>query len=458
MNLVMALITTTLFMEMLDGSVILTALPTMARSFHSSTIELNFGVSIYLLALGVFIPISGWAADRFGARVIFTSAIGLFTVSSALCGAADGVLEFVILRGFQGLAGAMMVPVGRLVVMRITPRGQLLRRMSALLWPALSAPLLGPPLGGFITLHWGWRWIFYLNVPIGIVALAVSLILIPDVRGDGPRKFDGLGFFLVGGCTVALLSGLEWMVASDPSIGVALIGVGIVLARASWRHLRRAEQPIVDLSALNAQTYLASIRGGSINRMAIGSVPFLLPLQFQEGFGMNPARSGFLVLFVFLGNLGMKAFTTPLLKRFGFKRILLVNGVLAAASIAGCALLTLHTEEWVIIALLLFGGASRSLQFTTLSTLTVADIPKSMMKDSNSLFHAVLQISSAAGIAFAAFGVRLATLGLGGWDAHAGADAYRAGFILMALVALFGLFDAIRLPSGAGIEFVRQSR
>lgn len=441
-------------MEILDGTIIATALPAMARSFGTSAVALNIGVSAYLLALGVFIPASGWVVERFGARPVFAAALALFTLSSGLCGLSQDVTVFVACRIVQGIAGAMMVPVGRLVVMRYTPKEKLMAAMSSLIWPALVAPVLGPPLGGFITTHAGWRWIFFLNLPLGAVALLASLFVIPDAREAPARRFDAKGFALCGIGTFAFLLGLDrgtegidW-----PSLGCLLTG-GLLLGLAV-RHLRCCSAPLVDLHAFSIPTFRAALRGGSVSRMAISSAPFLLPLMFQVGFGYDAFYSGLLVLAVFVGNLGMKSITTPILQRFGYRPVMIVNGLLCAVTLALCAVLDPHTPIALTILILTTSGMTRSMQFTVLGTIAYADVPKAQMSDANSLFNTLTQVSMAAGITLAALSVRASH----GLVEHLGIELpgaeYRLAFLLVALVSLCGLFDAVRLPRGAADHFI----
>jgi EmrB/QacA subfamily drug resistance transporter len=449
------------FMENLDGTVITTAVPDIARSFGVAPLDLNVGVSAYLLALGVFIPISGWVAERFGARRVFAAAIALFTLASVLCGMAHTLTEFALLRVLQGIGGAMMVPVGRLVVLKNTPKERLISTIATLTWPALVAPILGPPLGGFITSYASWRWIFYLNLPLGLIALALALRLIPDNRAETHRPFDWPGFLIGGAALFSLTWGAE--VLSRPSASWleagAFIGAGAVLMVFEIRHLRRAAHPLVDLEALKIPTFAVTIFGGSLFRMAIGAVPFLLPLMFQLGFGLNAFHAGLLLIAVFAGNLAMKPATTAILRRFGFKPVLLTNGLLNVTSLAACALLTPTTPVWVIAVILFFGGMTRSMQFTALNTIAFVDMPQARMATANTLFSTTFQLAMGLGIALGAVAVRA-----GEWLAHStglehvAAIEYRLAFLLVALVSLIGLRDAFALASDAGDQIAREAR
>jgi EmrB/QacA subfamily drug resistance transporter len=456
-TVLMTLVTSVAFMEFLDSTIIATALPTMAQSFGTSAVALSLGVSAYMLALGVFIPASGWVADRYGARRVFPLAIALFTLASALCGAADGLAEFVLCRILQGIAGAMMLPVGRLIVLRSLPPERLMAGLSALVWPALIAPVIGPPLGGFITLHAGWRWIFYINVPLGVIALVLACLVTPDTKDAHRRPFDWKGFALCGPATFALLCGFE-LVAEHPGVlSFTCLGAGLLLMVWAVRHLRRAPHPLLDLSAFRIPTFLVATRGGFLFRMGIGSAPFLLPLMFQVGFGYDAFYSGLLVLTVFVGNLSMKSVTTPILRRFGYRPVMVWNGLACALCLAACALLSPQTATVLTVFILLIGGMTRSMQFTVLGTIAYADIPKAQMSHANSLLTTVQQIAMAAGVALAAMGVRL-----GAWLNHAsgwtdpGAD-YRVAFVVIGVVVLLGQIDAHRLPKGAADHFVSRA-
>ena len=446
------------FMENLDGTVITTAVPDIARSFGVAPLALNIGVSAYLLTLGVFIPISGWVAERFGARRVFAAALAIFTLASVLCGMANSLTEFVWLRVLQGAGGAMMVPVGRLVVLNNTPKERLIAIIATLTWPALVAPVLGPPVGGFITSYTSWRWIFYLNLPLGVIALVLAWWLIPDRREAAARPFDWQGFLLSGSALLLLTWGAEVVggQAPDWSEAVACFAVGGALLAALGWHLRRAAHPLIDLSSLAIPTFSITIAGGSLFRMAIGAVPFLLPLMFQLGFGLDAFHSGLLVIAVFAGNLMMKPATTPILRRFGFKPVLLVNGLANVASLAACALLSPSTPVWIIAVVLFIGGLTRSMQFSALNTIAFADVPQQRMAAANTLFSTAFQVAMGLGVALGASGVRLGhwsaqQLGIAAWPAI----DYRLAFLLVALVSLLGWADALRLHPAAGAQVAK---
>ncbi|HHC3964872.1 TPA: MFS transporter [Klebsiella pneumoniae] len=441
------------FMEFLDGTVIATALPDMARDFGVTAVELNIGISAYLITLAVLIPASGWIADRFGARAIFTLALAIFTLASVFCGLSTEVHIFVAMRILQGVGGALMVPVGRLAVLRTTPKHQLIKAIATLTWPALVAPIIGPPLGGFITRYASWHWIFFINVPLGLAAIILSLRIIPDIRETERRSFDLSGFITTSVAMVSLVTAMERLGDRQPQIwptlALAALGFGCLLY--SIRHFRRAAAPMVRLDALQVPTFRVTMYGGSLFRASISAVPFLLPLLFQVGFGMDPFHSGLLVLAVFVGNLTIKPATTPLIRSLGFRRLLLINGALNVCSLLACALLTPQTPVWAIMLILYLGGVFRSIQFTGVSTLAFADVPAAQMSDANTLFSTASQLAVGLGITLGAIGIRLGEQ-VGDWLhlTELPEISFRLSFVFIALICLVGMIDSLHLAKTAG--------
>jgi len=440
------------FMELLDGTVIATALPQMAHTFGVSAVDLNIGMTAYLLTLAVFIPISGWIADRFGSRSVFGGAILLFTFASVLCGLSEGIWSFTGARILQGMGGALMVPVGRLVVLRTTEKKDLMRATALIVWPSLVAPILGPPIGGFLTTYLSWRWIFFLNVPIGVVGLALNFVLIPKLRALSKRPLDIIGFLLSGIATTFLVYGLD-LVGKTQSSGwlpTAFMGAGLAAGSLGVWYFRSHPTPLLEFGALRLRTFSIAIWGGSAFRIAIGAVPFLLPLMFQLCFGMDAFTSGLLLLSVFAGNLAMKPGTTPILRRFGFRTVLLANGALTAASLFACGFLSPATPIPLVVIVLFFGGACRSMQFTALTTIQFADVPPPEMSGANTLSSMVSQLTMGMGIAVGA--VELTTSawlrGLPGGTPDL-RDFHNSFFVLSAL-SLLAMLDSIGLAKDAG--------
>ncbi|WP_312132382.1 MFS transporter [Leclercia sp.] len=447
------------FMEFLDGTVIATALPDMAKSFGVQAVDLNLGISAYLITLAVLIPASGWIADRFGARKVFTLALAIFTLASVLCGLATSVDQFIAMRVLQGMGGALMVPVGRLAVLRTTPKHLLITAIATLTGPALVAPIIGPPLGGFITSYANWRWIFFINVPLGLIAIVLALRIIPDIYEETRRPFDTPGFIATSVAMVSLVYAMEMMGAQEVNTGVtlALLATGMVTMIYALRHFRRTEWPMIRLDALQVPTFRVTMFGGSLFRASISAVPFLLPLLFQVGFGMDAFHSGLLVLAVFVGNLTIKPATTPLLRGLGFKKLLLINGALNVLALLACAFLTPQTPVWVIMLVLYLGGVFRSIQFTAISTLAFADVPSPQMSYANTLFSTATQLAVGLGITLGAIGIRIGEL-CSEWLGMASLPgiSFRLAFVAIALVCLVGMVDTLRLVKDAGSAVSRK--
>jgi len=451
-NFIALLVAGAAFMELLDGTVIATALPQMARSFAVSPVDLNVGMTAYLLTLGVFIPVSGWIADRFGSRSVFGTAILIFTVASVLCGFSQGMWSFTAARVLQGIGGAMMVPVGRLVVLKTTAKKDLIRAIALIVWPGLVAPMLGPPLGGFLTTYFTWRWIFFLNLPIGVAGLILNFVLIPKLRAGSKRPLDFVGFVLSGAAFIFLVYGLDLVGKSQGSgwLPAGLIAAGLVSGWLGLWHFRSHPTPLLEFGALRLATFSIATWGGSLFRLAINAVPFLLPLMFQLAFGLDAFKSGLLVLCVFAGNLGIKPATTPLLRRFGFRTMLLANGFLTAILIAACGFLSPATPVALIALVLFLGGAGRSVQFTSFATIQFADVPEAELSGANTLSSMIFQLAVGVGIAFGALELNasawLRGLPGGNPDLH----DFHAAFFVLGVLTLLATLDALRLDPHAG--------
>jgi EmrB/QacA subfamily drug resistance transporter len=447
-----------MFMNILDGSVIVTALPAIGRDFGTSAVNMNLAVTLYIIVSAVFLPMSGWVADRFGPKRVFSVAIGVFVVSSIACALSPTFAAFIVARVVQGIAAAMMQPVGRLVVLRLTPKHELMRAMSTMIWPALAAPIVGPPLGGYLTTFLGWPSIFYLNVPLGIVGIVAALILFPaDETQAEPRPFDTLGFVLTGGGCLSALYGLSIIGQKSVSnvLSIGLIGIGLGCLGVAVVHLRRYRYPLFDLESLSIRTFAFSIYAGWIFRMSIGSIPFLLPLMFQLAFGVSAAASGLLLLWLFVGNFAIMAVTTRVLRGIGFRNTLLWNGVLTTLSILACATLDPQTPAIVIAVVLLAGGAFRSMQFTALQTIAFADVPKEHVNGANTLATTAMQLSMGMGIAVGALALRAVSAVNDHSSANPPLADFHIAFVIVAMICALGLIDVIRLPADAGHELSR---
>ena len=438
------------FMEFLDGTIIVPALPYMAKSLGTNPVDLHVGITAYLLTVAVFILPGGWAADRYGARAVFTTAVGVFTLGSLLCGLADSTGAFVAARVLQGLGGAMMVPVGRLAVLRTTAKPDLLRAIALLTWPGLTAPLLGPPLGGFLAEHFTWRMIFWVNLPLGVLGMILALRLVPAAAGATRRPFDGVGFVLAAAWCLCATLALDLLGEGAGAWGaIVLLAAGAGAAGPLlWRHLRRHPHPLLDTAPFATPTFRATMLTGTFMRTLIGTLPFLLPLLFQLGYGRSAVEAGLLVLTLFAGNLGIKPLTTPILRRLGFRRVLVSNGLLQAAAMIGFALLPATAPLPVLLPLLVVAGASRSLQFTALNTLAFADVPQPAMGPANTWFSVAFQLSIGIGVAVGAVALRLASMAAG--VEQPGLAQFHVALAVIALFMAGSAFAALGLARDAG--------
>ncbi len=447
------------FMEFLDGTVIATALPAMAQSFGVRPVDLSVGVSAYLFTLAVLLPASGWAAERFGARRVFMTAVLVFTLASVACGFSTGLLSFTLARILQGAGGALMVPVGRLAVLRVTAKSDLMRVIAILTWPALAAPVIAPPLGGFIVTVASWRWIFFINLPLGLLALWLAARVVPPERGEAPRRFDLAGFVLVGLALLALLTAVELLGREVVAWSVVAGAGAMALVLGAWalRHIRRHPSAILRLDGFAVRSFDVSMVGGTLFRVAVGAVPFLLPLMFQIGFGLDAFRSGLLVLALFGGNVAIKPLTSAVLRRFGFKAVLIGDACLAALSILALAGLTPVTPLPLTLLLLVIAGMTRSMGLTTINTLAFAEIAPAAMSGANTLFNMFQQLGFGFGVALGALALRVAELWRPEGAAHATPLEFRIALAIVSLAAVAAAVDAVRLPADAGAEVARGS-
>jgi EmrB/QacA subfamily drug resistance transporter len=448
--LVPLIVACALFMENLDSTVIATALPEIARSMGENPLHLSLAITSYLLSLAVFIPASGWAADRFGARVIFRAAIVVFVLGSVLCGLSQTMYQLVGARILQGIGGAMMVPIGRLVILRSVSKSELVSAMAYLTVPALLGPVVGPPIGGFIATYGAWQWIFFINVPIGIVGFALVSLFIEEVKEPGRPRFDTLGWALVGLGLAALVFGFENIgrgLLPNAAV-IALLSAGAALLAAYVAHMRRAARPILDLTLLRIPTYGASITGGFLFRIGIGALPFLLPLMLQLGFGLTPFQSGLLTLSGAIGAIVMKTVVGTIVRQFGFRNVLIVNSVICGLFLMATGLLTPATPHWLILSLLLIGGLFRSLQFTSVNTMGYADVSDTRMSSATSLSSTAQQLSVSFGVGTGALILHL-TLASRGATALSAGDFWPA-FVIIGLVSMASALVFLPLPADAG--------
>jgi EmrB/QacA subfamily drug resistance transporter len=449
-RLIPLIVATALFMENMDSTVIATSLPAIAADIGTSPLTLKLAITSYLLALAVFIPASGWTADRFGPRLVFSIAIGVFMAGSIGCALSSSVTDFVIARILQGIGGAMMTPVGRLVLLRTIDKSALVNAMAWVTVPALVGPVIGPPLGGFITTYLTWHWIFLINIPIGLVGIFMALRYIDPIRTEAPERFDLYGLILAGiglggiafGLSVAGLNILPWPVV------VALIVIGTISMTLYVIYARRTASPVLDFALLRLPTMRASVLGGFLFRVGIGALPFLLPLLMQVGFGLSPLRSGLVTFASAVGALGMKTLAARIIRTFGFRNIMTINAVVSSIFLAACALFTITTPLLLIMILLIVGGFFRSLQFTAINTLAYAEVEPEQMSRATTLVSVNQQLALSAGVAVGAFSVE-STM----WVHHVtelSAADFAPGFIVVAIISTLSTYFFFQMPADAG--------
>ena len=448
---VAAIVACAFFMETLDSTVIVTALPRMAVAFGSSPVRLSLGLTAYIITLAIMIPASGWIADRFGTRNVFCAAIGMFTLASIGCGFSQSLGQFVLARILQGTGGAMMSPVGRLVVLRSTERKDLVRIMNFVTLPGLIGPIVGPPVGGFITTYLSWRYIFFLNVPVGLLGMALVFGWINNFHGAARRPFDAAGFMLNGAALAILIYGMDLLghrgIGRD---GATLVGAGLALGVLAVWYALRARHPLVDLSALRLKSFSVVNGGGSFFRVAISGPTFLLPLLFQVGLGMSAFASGMLLLVHASGDFAAKLVTTRLIRSFGFRAALVWTTVAFAVLIGACGFFTTGTPLYVTLPVLFLSGACRSLQMTSQTAFQFAEIPPAGVTAASTLSSALLQIVRAIGVALAAAVLSLSSAMRGGITLNL--SDFRVALVAIAAMALGSLFWYWPLHPHSGAE------
>ncbi len=440
-----------MFMENLDATVLATALPTMGRDFGVRASEMSVALTAYLLALAMFIPASGFVADRFGAKPVFRAAIALFVLGSLACGLSPTLPALAAARFVQGIGGAMMMPVGRLVLLRSVAKRDIVSAMSWLIMPALIGPILGPPVGGLIVTWLDWRWIFWLNLPIGLAGFLLVGRFIADIREPGSHRFDMRGFLLSAVALGCLLSGFE--IASRPGEGVpaaVLVAIGTVAGLVYIRHARRTGHPILDLSLMRIPTFRLSLIGGSLTRITQGAQPFLLPLMMQLAFGLSAAQSGMMTVATAIGSFCMKGVARRILHRFGFRSSLMVIGVLGAGAYAVCGLFRPGWPLAAVFAVLLVSGFLMSFQFTAYNTIAYDEIDKQRMSAATSFYSTFQQLMLSLGICTGAAALHV-SMAIGSRTRPAFPD-FSAAFWTVTAISVLAIFVNARFDRRAGAD------
>ncbi|MDB5594848.1 MAG: family efflux transporter permease subunit [Hyphomicrobiales bacterium] len=437
-----------LFMQNLDSTSLATSLPAIAESFGEPALRLHMAITAYMLALAAFLPMSGWVADRYGARNIFRLAIFVFTMSSISCGLAANFDQLIAARICQGIGGAMMVPVGRLILVRSVPKSELVAAMALMGVPSLVGPIIGPLLGGVITTYSNWRWIFWINVPVGILGFILVSKFIENIREENVKPFDWIGFGLSAFGLAATVFGMDTAFTKDrpDAIGLGLLFSGIVALAIYVPYSRRVSNPIMDLSLMRIRTFRASVTGGSTFRIGVGAMPFLLPLLMQEGFGYSPAQSGVITFVSAAGSLGMRTVARRILRAYGFKRVLIWNAFIASAFMAACASFRADTPQVVMMAIIFFGGVFRSLEFTSLNAIAFADVERAEMSHAMSFSQMAQRLSLTIGVAMSA----LILHRVAGDVSPIPVRAFEWAFLIIGIVSATSVFSFFSLAPDAG--------
>jgi len=397
------LVAVAFFMQALDTTILNTAVPAIAHALDVAPLSMKAVAASYTLALAVFIPISGWMADRFGTRRVFAAAIGFFALGSLLCGLSNNIHLLVVCRVIQGIGGAMMVPVGRLTMVRTFPKSELIRAMSFVAIPGLIGPMLGPVAGGVLIKYFHWSVIFFLNVPIGLLGLYLVYRYLPDFREPKTHRLDITGLILFG-AGIALLSYVLEVFGehalSDREI-VGLLVISLALLAGYGFHSMRMKYPLLRLSLFRTRTFFASVAGSFVTRLGVGGIPFLFPLLYQVGLGFTPVQSGLLMMPQAIAAISLKPVTTRILNTFGYRTVLVVNTVLLGATILSFATIGAATPVWLIVAQVFCFGLFSSMQYTSMNTLVYADVTSEESSGASTIASTVQQLSISFGVAFA---------------------------------------------------------
>ena len=434
-------------MEQIDTTVITTALPSMAASFGRSAVSLNLAITAYLISLAVFIPVSGWVADRFGMRRTFITALCIFTLGSLCCGVAPGFWSLIAMRVLQGVGGAMMTPVGRLILLRSFPRRDLVRAMTYFTVPLIIGPTIGPILGGLITHYFGWRWIFLVNLPVGLVGMAAAWRFVREHRLTSPPRFDMPGFLMTGAALVLFQIAIQCLGERGylPLAGLLCAAAALIFAGYA-RYMRGRAHPALDLRLLRIPSFRIGVLSGGVSRIGLNSVSFLLPLMLQLGFGYSPIHSGLLTFIGSFGTLLIRPLVSRMLRLLGFGRLLSLNAIYGAMGVAGFALIGNGTSDWIILAWVLLAGIGRGLQFTTLNTVSFVETSAEQLSRSTSFSGVAQQLTMGLGVAIAAALLQI----LGRSAVGISVETFHHVFLVMAALTLLSIPGFLMLSPEIG--------
>lgn len=452
-RLISLLVAAVFFVQLLDSTIIATSLPLIAADFGTDAVAMGSAFTIYLLCMAAFIPAAGSLSERFGARNLLVWAVAGFALSSLAAGLAQSLPAFIAARAAQGASAALMAPVGRILVLQHTPRSGIVQAVATITWPALFAPVLGPVVGGWISTHLGWQWNFFINLPLCLIAILLFLRLAPNRPADRVSRFDLRGFLLTSTAIVLSLSGFEAFIAGFGALlSAVLLGLGLLSGIAAIAHLRRSPAPLFDLEVLRIAAFRMTTLGpGTLCRISINASPFLLPLLFQLGFGLSAVEAGSLLLVYFLGNLAMKSVTTPVLRRLGYRRVLVWNGLAAGLAVAAFAMVPADAGQAGLWVLLFVAGLARSMQFTALATLSVAEIEDHQRPAAMTLSAMTQQIAMVLAVACSVAVIRLSQQ-VSGHVPEAGIGDLRIGLLVLGATGALAALRFLALHPDAGGE------
>lgn len=438
-----------LFMEHMDSTVISTSLPAIAADLGVGPISLKLAVTAYIVALAIFIPVSGWMADRFGAKRVFRAAIAVFMVGSLCCAFANSMEAFVAARFLQGMGGAMMTPIARLVLLRTTEKRDLVSAMALLTIPGLFGPLAGPPIGGFITTYFSWHWIFLINIPIGLLGLWMTAIYLPEIAPTSPPRLDRKGFLLSSLATSGIVFGVSVisMPALPPAVGICSTVIGIICTLLYIRHAKIYPAPILDLRTFDNPTFRNASISVTVFRISTGAIPFLMPLMLQIGFNLTPFQSGLITFTGAIGAITTKFIAKRVFALTGFKPMLMAAAVVATLTTLANSFFTELTPAWLIMLCLIIAGFSRSFFFTGSNALSFSDIDDKQASQASSISSTLQQLSLALGVAFAATILEMSTAIRG---AELSLSDFHYAFAIVAAVAAASLIPLMRMDKNAG--------
>ena len=448
-----------MFMLLLDSTILNTSLPAIAAAQGVPPLSLSAIVTVYLLAAAAVLPLGAWLSDRWGLRRIFLVAVGLFTLASVACGLSLTPTQLVLARAAQGLGGGLLLPAGRALALRGARKEDIIGITALLTWPMLFAPVLGPPLGGFITTYFSWRWNFLLNLPIGLAGMLLVYLWVPHSEPVPRRPLDiaGAAGAILG--LVLLISGLEWSsyAVTQAQVrwpGWACMAAGLALLAWTVAHLRQAPHPVISLEPFQHPSFAVATFGGTLASLSIQATPFLLPLLFQLGLGRDALSAGAMLIPYFLGNLGMKTVTTPILRSFGFRRVTLVASACSTLSIAAFVLVGTDTPWSLLMVLLVIAGCARSMLMTAVNTLNFVDLPGHLMGAGSTLSAISMQVASALGVALAAIALSVSAH----LSAHARVQAtdFHGAFLAIAIVSALGWLQFLRIGRDAGAQALQR--